>query len=117
VAQWSGRFPRRQAGVIESHVAWSVGHAVLTLRGELDQPSGSVVADLLMSICSQQPLRLFVDLTEVTAIRSVALGMLATVVGRLRQNGCPLVFINPSIATREQMHQHGLEGLLQLDPA
>lgn len=104
-------------GVIETHVAWSVGHAVLTLRGELDQSSGSVVADLLTSICQQQPLRLFVDLTDVTGIRSVVLGMLATVVGRLRQNGCPLVFINPSSTTRQQMHQHGLEGLLQLDPA
>jgi anti-anti-sigma factor len=103
--------------LIESHVAWSVGHAVLTLRGELDQSSGSVVADLLTSICKQQPLRLFVDLTDVTGIRSVVLGMLATVVGRLRQNGCPLVFINPSSTAREQMHQHGLEGLLQLDPA
>jgi anti-anti-sigma factor len=103
--------------VIETHVAWSVGHAVLTLRGELDQASGPVVADLLASICEQQPLRVFVDLTDVTGIRSVVLGMLATVVGRLRQHGCPLVFINPSSATRQQMHQHGLEGLLQLDPA
>ncbi len=103
--------------VVETHVAWSVGHAVLTLRGELDPPSGSVVADRLTSICKQQPLRLFVDLTDVTGIRSVVLGMLATVVAALRQNGCPLVFINPSSTTREQMHQHGLEGLLQLDPA
>jgi anti-anti-sigma factor len=103
--------------VIETHVAWSVGHAVLTLRGELDQSSGQAVADLLTSICEQQPLRLFVDLTDVTGIRSVVLGMLATVVGRLRQNGCPLVFINPTSTTRQQMQQHGLEGLLQLDPA
>ena len=103
--------------MIETHVAWSVGHAVLTLRGELDRSSAQVVADLLTSICEQQPLRLFVDLTDVTVIRSVVLGMLAAVVGTLRQNGCPLVFINPTSATRQQMQQHGLEGLLQLDPA
>jgi anti-anti-sigma factor len=103
--------------VIETHVAWSVGHAVLTLRGELDASSCHVVADALTSICSQQPLRLFVDLTDVSGVPSVVLGMLAMVVGRLRQNGCPLVFINPSSVTRDLMHQHGLEGLLQLDPA
>ncbi len=103
--------------MIETHVAWSVGHAVLTLRGDLDRASGSVVAEMLTSICQQQPLRLFVDLTDVTAIRNVALGLLATVVGKLREAGCPLVFINPTITMREQMHSHGLEGLLQLDPA
>lgn len=103
--------------MIETHVAWSVGHAVLTLRGELDQSSGHIVAEQLTSICEQQPLRLFVDLTDVTDIGGVVLGMLATVVGRLRQNGCPLVFINPTSTTRQQMQQHGLEGLLQLDPA
>src|SRR6195952_4951398 len=103
--------------MVETHVAWSVGHAVLILRGDLDRPSGSVVAELLTTICQQQPLRLFVDLTDVTAIRNVVLGLLATVVGRLRQNGCPLVFINPTITMREQMHSHGLEGLRQLDSA
>lgn len=103
--------------MVESHVAWSVGHAVLTLRGEIDLSDGAAVSDLLTSICSEQPLRLFVDLTDVTAITGAVLGRLATVVGRLRQGGCPLVFINPSMVTRRQMHTHGLEDLLQLDPA
>jgi hypothetical protein len=53
----------------------------------------------------------------VTAIRNVVLGLLATVVGKLREAGCPLVFINPTVTMREQMHSHGLEGLLQLDTA
>ena len=109
--------PHGYRSVIETHVAWSVGHAVLTLRGELDQSSGPIVTDLLTRICQERPLRLFVDLTEVTAIGGVVLGKLATVVGRLRQNGCPLVFINPTDATRRQMHRHGLEGMLQLDSA
>src|ERR1700712_4790649 len=103
--------------MVETHVAWSVGHAVLTLRGDLDRQSGAVVAELLTSICQQQPMRLFVDLTDVTAIGNVVLGLLATVVGRLREAGCPLVFINPTITMREQMHSHGLEGLRQLDSA
>lgn len=103
--------------MIETHVAWSVGHAVLTLRGDVDDSSGTVVADLLTSICQEQPLRLFVDLTEVVTFADRVLGLIAAVVGKLRQAGCPLVFINPTVALRSQMHRNGLEGLLQLDPA
>jgi anti-anti-sigma factor len=102
---------------IDMHVAWSVGHAVLTLRGELNATSAAQVAERMGEICSEGPLRLFVDLTDVTVLSGLVLGKIATVVGRLRENGCPLLFINPSGATRELMHRHGLQDLLQLDPA
>ena len=97
------------------HEAWSVGHAVLTLRGELDQPAASAVSDKLAAICQRQPLRLFVDMADVTGVSGVVLGKLATVVGRLRENGCPLLVITPTGATREQLHRHGLEDLLRLN--
>lgn len=99
------------------HTAWSVGHAVLTLRGELNAVSAGQVAERMGAICSEGPLRLFVDLTDVTVPNGLVLGKIATVVGRLRENGCPLLFINPSGATRELMHRHGLQDLLQLDTA
>jgi anti-anti-sigma factor len=99
------------------HVAWSVGHAVLTLRGELNAASAGEVAERMGDICSKGPIRLFVDLTDVTVLNGWVLGKIATVVGRLRENGCPLLFINPSGATREMMLRHGLQDLLQLDTA
>jgi anti-anti-sigma factor len=102
---------------IDMHVAWSVGHAVLTLRGELDATSAGQVAERMGEICAEGPLRLFVDLTDVTVPSGAVLGKIATVVGRLRENGCPLLFINPSGAMRELMYRHGLQDLLQLDPA
>ena len=102
---------------IDMHVAWSVGHAVLTLRGELNLTSTPQVAERMADICAEGPLRLFVDLTDVTVLNGLVLGKIATVVGRLRENGCPLLFINPSGATRELMHRHGLQDLLQIDRA
>ena len=91
------------------------------LRGVLrDLERRSTVIRVRLAAVSGEPdlrVHVYIDLTDVTGIRSVVLGMLATVVGTLRQNGCPLVFINPTSATRQQMQQHGLEGLLQLDPA
>jgi anti-anti-sigma factor len=113
------RIPQLNGGepCLDMHVAWSVGHAVLTLRGELNTASAGEVADRMRDICSEGPIRLFVDLTDVTVLNGLVLGRIATVVGRLRENGCPLLFINPSGATRELMHRHGLQDLLQLDPA
>jgi anti-anti-sigma factor len=98
-------------------VEWSGQHALLTIRGDLLPEAGPALEDLLAEVCAEDPRRLFVDLSEVTRLDVVVVGVLAVTTGKLRQSGCQVVFINPSHAARSQIARYGLEELLELDSA
>jgi anti-anti-sigma factor len=68
-------------------------HAVLVVRGDLDEPATIELRDTLVKATEELRSPLAVDLSEVTFMPSPAIGVLATSQDKARRNGADLTLI------------------------
>jgi anti-anti-sigma factor len=104
---------RDRAG-IRADVDRNGRNVVLRLHGALDRESVPVLERLLGNLCRDDPRELLVDLADVSSLHRVALGALAIATSRLRDGGCPVVFINPSPPARRLIELEGVAELLSI---
>lgn len=84
---------------------------VVTLHGEVDLATVSILRDCLDEITSNSPERIVVDLAGVTFVDSIGIGVLAATYGWLGRSQS-LVLRNPTASVRRTLTMAGLDSLL-----
>jgi anti-sigma B factor antagonist len=97
-------------GIREDPVAGvdrSDGATVVRLAGELDLYNAHAVREALLAACEESPVRLVVDLSDVSFIDSTALGVLIEARSKLGRPA--LVLAAPQLETRRTLQVSGLD--------
>jgi len=99
---------------LEVNVTDPPGAVVVSIRGEADHRQADRLGEALARILSRRPARLVLDLSGITFLSSVAIGMLVAFRSALVRHGGEVMVtgIPPHIAGT--LHLAGLDGLLKL---
>lgn len=84
------------------------GATVVGLAGELDLYNANDVREALLEVCAEEPVRLVVDLAEVTFIDSTALGVLIEARSRMT-NRRAFLLAAPGMETTRALEISGLD--------
>src|SRR5207248_932877 len=84
------------------------GVTVVSLAGELDLYNANDVREALLAACAEEPVRLVVDLAEVTFVDSPALGVLIDARSRMA-NRRAFLLAAPGMETKRALEISGLD--------
>lgn len=85
--------------VIESVIRQDEGF-VVRLMGEIDMNHSPRFHEQLVGLCSENPLRLVLDLSQVQYIDSSGVGSMVDILRRLKKKQCNMILVNPSARVR-----------------
>jgi anti-sigma B factor antagonist len=98
---------------IKDHGEWAVVH----IEGEVDVASAPTLRERLVDLVSAGRHRLAVDLTDVSFLDSVGLGVLIGGVKRARAQGGDLVLVAPSGGVERVLDLTGLLSVIKTVPS
>ena len=84
------------------------GGTVVSLAGELDLYNANDVREALLAVCAEEPVRLVVDLAEVTFVDSTALGVLIEARSRMA-NRRAFLLAAPGMEAKRALEISGLD--------
>jgi anti-sigma B factor antagonist len=94
---------------------WDAGVAIVTVRGEIDISTVSILSEQLGHLAGKNPQRLVIDLTGVSFVDASGLGGFVRIIRKALPPGCPVVIRSPQRRVRQLFKITGLDSVITVE--